>query len=79
MEEIVNEDSELFESSDTIDSNDLSDEMKNAINTLNIMDTIARRLAPDSLKQFCMFRIEFLRNLRKRQGFGKKITDYFHK
>ena len=69
MEEIVNEDSELSESSDTIDSNDLGDEMKNSINTLKIMDTITRRLTPDSLKQFCMFQIEFLSNLRKRQGF----------
>ena len=47
MEEIVNEDSELSESSDTIDSNDLDDEMKNVINTLKIMDTMTRRLAPD--------------------------------
>ena len=50
MEEIVNEDSELSESSDTVDSNDLGDEMKNAINTLKIMDTITRRLPLDSLK-----------------------------
>jgi len=79
MEEIVNEHSGLSESSDTIDSNDLGAEIKNVINTLKIIDTITRRLAHDSLKQFCMFRIKFLSNLRKRQGFRKKITDYFHK
>jgi len=75
--EIAEDNSESSESSETYCTDDMSNELKNAVNALKITETCTRSLAPDSLKHFYMFKMDFLKNLRRQHGFGNKITDYF--
>lgn len=77
LDEIQDQDSDSSESSEICCEDGISNDLKNAVNTLNSMDLFTRTLAPDSLKNFYVFRMDFLKNLRKSHGFGNKITDYF--
>lgn len=51
--------------------------LKKALVTLNLMQKTVKLISPDSLKQFFLFRIDFLNELRRKYKFGKKVTDFF--
>jgi hypothetical protein len=51
--------------------------LKKTLVTLNSMQKTVKLISPDSLKQFFLFRIDFLNELRRKYKFGKKVTDFF--